>query len=550
MDNDSQKKPPRSTVWMPLLFALTLVGGMFIGMQMKGGGASLQVDQSLDLLERVAGQGKVEELIRYIEAKYVEEVDREQLVDEAINSLLQQLDPHSSYIPAEQLKQINAELEGNFDGIGVEFMILDDTIVVVSALSGGPSEAVGIRAGDKIVMVEDSTIAGQGLRSEDIVGLLRGEKGTVVNIGVVRGKEPELRRFSITRDKIPLHSVDVAYMVDKSTGYVKINRFSANTYEEFMGAIERLVEQEDMRNLILDLRHNPGGYLQQATKLLSQLFRQKGKLLVYTEGASVPRSEYQSNGRALFNLGEIAILIDEGSASASEIVAGAIQDHDRGIIVGRRSFGKGLVQEQYRLRDGSALRLTVARYFTPSGRSIQKPYDDLEGYRNDMLARFESGELIDGHPDAQMDSTEFYTDKGRVVYGGGGITPDIFVPVDSLLFRDDYVQLRQELPAFAYRYLEEERPALEAYTLDAFVDEYEVPSAVFYRFLQDARDKGIETQGPIDRHVRAELKRFLKARVAQLLFGEEGFYRSWHQEDLFLQEALEGLRSKMSITSN
>lgn len=496
------------------------------------------------------GQGKIEELIRYVEAKYVDDVNRDQLINEAIESILTELDPHSKYIPAEQLRQVNEQLEGNFEGIGVEFMILNDTIVVVSALPGGPSEAAGIRAGDKIVEVEDSTIAGVGIDSRNVMELLRGEKGSEVEVGIVRPRKSEVMHFTITRDKIPMHSVDVAYMLNNKTGYIKINRFSATTYEEFMKAMEKLVDQEGMQDLVIDLRHNPGGYLQQATNILSQIIEGKDKLLVYTEGRSVHRSNYESTGRTYFDIDDVVVLIDEGSASASEIVAGAVQDHDRGFIIGRRSFGKGLVQEQYRLRDGSALRLTVARYFTPSGRSIQKPYDDLQAYENDMNARYESGELIAEEEMAILDSTEYFTSKGRVVYGGGGIMPDIFVPMDTAYMSDFYSTVRPHVPGFVYRYMEKNGEQLDHFSLNQFQKRFEVNDALYNEFLAYARSEGMKSKPDNRAMVRREIKHLIKARIAKHLFDDQGFYVVWNDQDPFIRKAMETLGSSKPITSN
>lgn len=549
MHQDQHQSAKKVTVWLPLLLAVVLVAGMFIGMRVQNSAPTV-VMEPREETEATLGQGKIEELIRYVEAKYVDDVDRDKLVDEAIESILKQLDPHSNYIPAEQLRQINEQLEGNFEGIGVEFMILDDTIVVVSALPGGPSEAAGIRAGDKIVEVEDSVIAGKDLQSRDVMSLLRGEKGSKVEVGILRGKEDEIRRFTITRDKIPMHSVDVSYMLNDETGYIKINRFSATTYEEFMKALEEMVEQQGMEDLVIDLRHNPGGYLQQATNILSQLFQRKDQLLVYTEGRSVHRSNYESTGRAFFDIDDIVVLIDEGSASASEILAGAIQDHDRGYIIGRRSFGKGLVQEQYRLRDGSALRLTVARYYTPSGRSIQKDYEDRESYEYDLAQRYESGEMTSEEEITVADSTEYYTDKGRVVYGGGGILPDIFVPMDTV-FRNGYYQtLRQYVPGFVYRYVEDHKDQLDSYSLQQYKNRFQVSDAVYQEFLTYAADEGLERKRSQEDFVKSEMKHLLKARIAKHLFDDKGFYQVWNSKDPFVQQALETLRASKPITSN
>ncbi|MCB0639267.1 MAG: carboxyl-terminal protease, partial [Lewinella sp.] len=351
----------------------------------------------------------------------------------------------------------------------------------------------------------------------------------------------DLLRFTITRDEIPMHSIDVATMLDEKTGYVKINRFSASTYEEFVQALQKLYEEHGAEDLVIDLRHNPGGYLQQATRMLSQLFREKGQLLVYTEGRTVQRTEYTSNGRPFFPVDDIVVLIDEGSASASEIVAGALQDHDRGIIIGRRSFGKGLVQEQYPLRDGSALRLTVARYYTPSGRSIQKPYDDPVEYNHDMEERYYNGELSDSHNIAIADSTRFYTANGHVVYGGGGIIPDLFVPLDTTLLLEDYLIWRQHVPAYIFRY-GQQQPAEYDGELDRFLSTFQVNDQLFNDFISYAQSQGVTAPVPTDRRLRHEIRRFLKARIAKHYFGDEGFYAVWNQEDEMLDAALQVLR--------
>lgn len=541
MDQQHENNSIGAKVWLPLAFALVLIGGMFIGMQLQSAAPPMVVERG-NLSGNSVGQGKIEELIRYIEAKYVDEVDRDQLIQEAIDEILGKLDPHSNYFTAEELQEATEQLEGSFDGIGVEFMVVDDTIVIVSPLAGGPSEAVGILAGDKIISVEDSVIAGLELTNRDIVNFLRGERGSEVRIGIKRGNDKRLRHFDIIRDKIPMNSVDIAYMLDEKTGYIKVNRFSATTYEEFMQGLEKLVEEKNMEDLVIDLRHNPGGYLQQATNMLSQLFKDKDKLLVYTEGRSVSRNNYESSGRAFFDVDDIVVLIDEGSASASEILAGAIQDHDRGIIVGRRSFGKGLVQEQYKLRDGSALRLTVARYYTPSGRSIQKPYNDPDQYNQDVIARYESGELTEADKMSIQDSTKYYTADGHVVYGGGGLFPDIFVPIDTNLFSDTYLLLRQYIPEFTFGYVENNTPEFSEYTLEKFVDRYSVNNALFNQFMEYVKTKGLKEELPDLKKVRKELDLLIKARIARQLFGDEGFFTVLNSDDTMVQKALEILK--------
>jgi carboxyl-terminal processing protease len=552
MHQDRPSAPNKLSIWLPLLFAIVLVTGMLLGMRMQSNMPKLVVEQEAPGPEGI-GQGKIEEILRYVEAKYVEAIDKEALTQEVIDDLLSRLDPHSNYISAEELQAVNEQLKGNFDGIGVEFMVLDDTIVVVTPLAGGPSETAGILSGDRIVQIADSTIAGVGMDSDDIIKMLRGEKGTDVQIGILRGKETKLRQFTVTRDEIPMNSVDVAYMLDTNTGYIKVNRFSATTYEEFMKALEELVENQGMEDLVLDLRHNPGGYLQQATNMLSQLFKEKDKLLVYTEGDAVSRSEYTSTGRNFFDVEDIVVLIDEGSASASEIVAGAIQDHDRGVIIGRRSFGKGLVQEQYKLRDGAALRLTVARYYTPSGRSIQKPYDDPEAYEHEMYDRYETGEMEAARNMLIQDSTEYYTDNGRIVYGGGGIMPDVFVPIDTLSLDEDYLTLRQYVPQYVFRYLGEaaDPAALAEQGLDRFIATFTVDDAMLQGLITYAEEHGDPlAAAELSEPVRHAARHLLKARIAKQLFEDEGYYKLWNMEDAMVKEALKAIARSTSLTAS
>lgn len=521
------------------MLSLALAAGILIGLQLKPVETTRLVEDAA-ISSSASGNNKIEQLLRYIESKYVDEVDREKLVDEAIESILRQLDPHSSYISAEELERINEQMQGNFEGIGVEFLILQDTVVVVSALSGGPAEKVGVKAGDKIIAVEDSIIAGNAITNAGIISLLKGKKGTKVTIGILRAGVDELQYFEIVRDEIPLESIDASYMIGDQTGYIKINRFAATTDREFIDALETL-QSKGMENLILDLRHNPGGYLQKATNMLNQLFREKGNLMVYTQGRSVSRNNYETSGRSIFKIDKIAVLIDEGTASASEIMAGAIQDHDRGILVGRRSFGKGLVQEQYQLRDGSALRLTIARYYTPSGRSIQKPYDDTEAYRNDFNERYTSGELLSANNINIEDSTRYFTDNGRVVFGGGGIVPDVFVPLDTHLLQEDFLQLRQFIPSFSYQLIQQYEAQLKEADLGTFVSSFQISKADYQSFLAFAKKQSPALSTAIPASLQQQVETELKARIGKHFFQDNGFYQVLNQEDPMVQSALEAL---------
>ncbi len=552
MEQQNRKRATGIQIWTPLLLGLAVVGGMFLGMRMNNSAPVIQrTINANDVPVSGVGQGRVEEIIRYVEAKYVDDTDGDELVKKAIQSLIKELDPHSNYIPADELREINQQLEGSFDGIGVEYMILDDTITVVTPLSGGPSEAAGVLSGDKIISIEDSIVAGVKIDNLSIASKLRGEAGTDVAIKIRRSGEKDLLDFTITRDKIPDRSVDISYLLEENVGYIKVNRFSAQTYEEFMKGVEDLVN-EGMKNLVIDLRHNPGGYLQEATQMLSQLFAEKGLLLVYTEGDHVSRTDYESTGRPFFDIEQIAVLIDEGSASASEIMAGALQDHDRAWIIGRRSFGKGLVQEQYILKDGSALRLTVARYYTPSGRSIQKNYDDRKGYDNDVFDRYNSGELLSADSIVIADSIEYFTDLGRKVYGGGGIVPEIFVPLDTVTMDEKFLKMRSYVPQFVFRY-NDKNPNLDEDNFETFNRRFRTDGAVWQDFLAYAKERGAEySEGETakDAVIKKELQTYIKARLGKLLYGDEALYKVMQGGDKAVQEALKVLREKRPIVAN
>ena len=374
---------------------------------------------------------------------YVDQVDENKLVESAIVKMLEQLDPHSTYSDPEEVKALNEPLQGNFDGIGIQFNMATDTLFVIQPVSGGPSEKVGILAGDRIIEVNDTVIAGVKMSTEDVMRRLRGKRGTEVTVKVMRRGVKELLPFTIKRDKIPVYSLDASYMVDKKIGYIRVNRFAATTGKEFADALHRL-QKEGMRDLILDLQGNGGGYLNAAIELANQ-FLGKKELIVYTEGRRNPRAEFDAEGNGDFLNGRLVVLVDEFSASASEIVTGALQDWDRAIVVGRRTFGKGLVQRPIDLPDGSMIRLTVARYYTPSGRCIQKPYESIEQYNKDLIDRYNRGEMLSADSIHFPDSLKYKTLKlGRTVYGGGGIMPDYFVPVDTTMYTDYYLALRDK----------------------------------------------------------------------------------------------------------
>jgi len=528
-------KQPKYNIRLPLILAFTLALGMFIGQKLP------HYDRNFSLSGASGSGNPLDEILKYVDAKYVDSVDTESLRREAIEHLLSKLDPHSVYISPDELKAVQEDMSGGFEGIGIEFLMVDDTMHVITPISGGPAEAAGIMAGDKIVSINDTVIAGVKIDNGTIFRKLRGKKGTGVKVGVLRGLEKSQRYFNLVRAVIPVQSVDVACMLDEKTGYIRVNRFTERTNQEFMEGLTNLAEKQGLQNLVLDLRGNPGGYLEEATDILSQIFPD-GKLLVYTQGRSENKREYKSNGRARFNIQQVAVLIDEGSASASEIVAGAVQDWDRGWVIGRRSYGKGLVQEQYPLGNGGAIRLTVARYYTPSGRCIQRDYKSDSDYEDDPERRLKNGELSDPARIHQSDSTKYYTGQGRVVFGGGGITPDIFVPIDTALISESYLSVRIHIPTFVARWKEENATSLPAGE-DQFLREWNVSDEMLGKLFSICEKEGVKTtalrSGKYNRVLRTEIK----ARVARVTYGDESLYKVLNSEDPAVGKALELINS-------
>jgi carboxyl-terminal processing protease len=534
----------RFQVRLPLVLAATLAAGMFIGQQLP------RSDKSARFVPRnpaATEAGLLGEIMRFVQARYVDTVDIAALKTAAIDQLLKQLDPHSVYITPDEVQAVADEMSGGFEGIGIEYLLVDDTIQVVTPMSGGPSETAGILAGDKIIAINDTLVAGVKIENGAIFKKLRGEKGSQVKIGLLRNREKNLRYFNILRDVIPMKSVDVALMLDQRTGYIKINRFSARTSQEFMEGLQPMVEKQGMQSLVIDLRGNPGGYMNEAAEMLSQLFPE-GKLLVYTKGRTEDRRDYKSSGRAQFDIRNVAVLIDEGSASASEIVAGAIQDHDRGWVLGRRSYGKGLVQEQYPLQDGGALRLTVSRYYTPSGRSIQRDYKKDEAYDHEAGRRLQNGELTDQNKIKQADSTLlYYTGMGRPVYGGGGITPDVFIPLDTSFTNRYYYELRRFVPQFAARWMENRNRSELPGTIAELVQKFNVSDGMMDELVAYAEKQGVGKDAALLAKCRQELSIQVKARIAKILFQEQGLYAVLNDEDPAVEKALQLLRDNEPV---
>ena len=474
---------------------------------------------------------------------YVDEVNEEELVEKAITSMLEELDPHSTYTNAEEARKMNEPLEGEFEGIGIQFQMMEDTLLVVQPVSGGPSEKVGILAGDRITAVEDTLIAGVKMSTEEIMSRLRGPKGSVVKLTVIRRDIDEPLTFEVKRDKIPIYSLDASYMITPTIGYIRLNKFGANTIEEFQAALSKL-QGQGMKDLILDLQGNGGGYLNAAIDLANEFLPQKS-LIVYTEGKASKQSEFVAKGNGNFLKGKLVVLVDEYSASASEIVSGAIQDWDRGTIVGRRTFGKGLVQRPIDLPDGSMIRLTIARYYTPSGRCIQKPYvkGEEEDYDNELVKRLEHGELMHADSIHLPDSLMFKTKRlGRTVYGGGGIMPDYFVPIDTTLYSDYHRDLvaKGVVIKTTLNYIEKNRKALtKSYRkFDDFNRKFEVSNELLDELRKEGEKSGVAFNETEYNTSLPRIKTQLKALIARDIWEMSEYYQVMNQTDNVVQQAL------------
>jgi len=528
----SEIKNSASIIRLPIIIAITLVGGIFIGAKMFNTGTQVNdISKSAN---------KFRDIISYINSEYVDTVNTDQLTEEAINKMLEKLDPHSVYIPPKDMDMAKAQLEGDFEGIGIEFQILKDTLYVVSPISGGPSEAVGLQAGDKIVQVDSKNIASIKLSTQDVFKYLRGKKGTKVNLSIQRKGQKKWLDFTITRDKIPTFSVDVAYMINSEVGFLKVNRFTANTYNEFKKGMTDL-KAKGMKKLILDLRGNPGGYMDKATQMVDEML-DGNKLIVFTKSKqSRYNTETRANTSGIFEKGPVIVLIDEGSASASEIVSGALQDNDRALIVGRRSFGKGLVQMPISLGDNSELRLTISRYYTPSGRSIQKPY--LKGeddYNMDIVNRYKHGEFFNADSIKFDDKLKYKTTKGRTVYGGGGIMPDIFIARDTSMFTGYLNQLFNSgvIREYTLEYGFNKKKELEKMSLEQFRKSFEVTDAMLADINKQAQKAEIKFNESDFNRSKEFIKNQVKALIARSVWKNEGFYPVFNEQDEMFNKAM------------
>lgn len=530
----------------PTVAVVTLILGFFVGnaVSNRAQAQKMIINNGQVFLEPT----KLDQLLLLLQKGYVEPIDIDSLTEEVMADVVQKLDPHSAYIPKEDLEMVNSELAASFSGIGVQFHIENDTVHIVSVVSGGPSEGVGVLAGDKIIEVDDSVFVGKKINNEKVMHNLRGEKGTQVKLGIRRAGTDETLHFTITRGDIPTWSVDAKFIIQpekskEKIGFVRVNKFGEKTYEEFLSALSFL-RYEGATSYIIDLRENSGGYMQEAISMANE-FLENGDLIVYSEGRAYPRMESRANGNGRFKNEKMVVLIDNFSASASEIFAGAMQDNDRATVIGRRSFGKGLVQQQIPFNDGSALRLTVARYYIPSGRCIQKPYKrgEQEDYQMELLERFNHGELFSQDSIHFADTTKYYTKRGRIVHGGGGIMPDIFVGRDTTLYTKYFNQVanRAYTYQFAYHYVDRHRNELEKYQSWQDLERHLIKADWMPQFIDFCQKKGVE---PVEKDIavsRPLIQRLVNAYIVRNLLGDEGFFPLFERDDDITKRAIEYL---------
>lgn len=546
MNQEKPQKPIHnspSVIRLPIIIAITLAAGVLLGSTFFSGGRKLT--------DVAKGYAKFREVLMLVENNYVDSVNTDELVDYSISKMLEKLDPHTAYFNAEEATAARSQLESGFDGIGVEFNIYNDTVFVVTPLSGGPSETAGVQSGDRIISVNKEKLSGPGVTNAQVYKLLRGKRGTKVDLAIERVGIKDKMDFHVIRDRIPTYSVDAAYMVDQEIGYIKVSRFSETTFDEFKSALKTL-KASGLKKLVLDLRGNPGGYMERATSMADE-FISGDKLLVYTEGKD---SRYDRKTRShvdgAFENGPVVVLVDEGSASASEILAGALQDHDRALVVGRRSYGKGLVQMPIKLSDGSELRLTISRYYTPSGRSIQKPYELGKGeeYSQDLTHRYESGEFFSADS-VKFDKTKTYkTDGGRTVYGGGGIMPDVFVPRDTLMNSKYLFELyaKNIIREYALRYANENQKKLEKQPFSEYLKSFEVSDAMVGELVKDATRAGIKFNETELKRSKSVILGQTKAIIGRYVWGRKQknglnneIFQVLNPQDNVYQRAIESL---------
>ena len=532
-----------NTRFIPFLLAICLIAGIAIGTFY----ANHFSGNKLGIIN--TSSNKLNALLRIIDDQYVDTVNMGELVEEAMPQILSELDPHSSYIPAKDLEAVNADLKGSFSGIGIQFTIQNDTIHVNSVIQGGPSEKVGLMAGDRIVEVDDSAFVGKIVTNSEAMKRLKGEKGSKVKLGVYRPGEKDLLHFTVIRGNIPVKSIDAAYMINEKIGYIKVNKFGETTYPELLIALAKL-NQKNCEGLIVDLRGNTGGYMAAAIQMVNE-FLPNNRLIVYTQGRKSPREDYNSNGTGSNQKMPLVVLVDEGSASASEIFAGAIQDNDRGTIVGRRSFGKGLVQQPIEFSDGSAIRLTIARYYTPSGRCIQKPYEKGKEseYELDLLTRYEHGEFFSADSIKQDETEVYHTRLGRPVYGGGGIMPDIFVPQDTTGMTSYFRMAanRGLIIRYTFDYTDQNRSTLQKYDTPEKMEAYLKGQNLLNKFAAWAEKKGLKRRNNLMMKSRRLFEMSLYGNIIYNMLGMEAYVEYLNESDKTVLKAVEILEKGESF---
>lgn len=540
----------KRNIWIIVIIVASTIAGLLLGNLIAKKANQNQAIRDLSGLFQLRGNyGKVNELLSLIDGQYVDNVPMDSLTDEVMAAIISKLDPHSVYIPAKDLEAVNSELEGSFSGIGVQFNIQNDTVMIVSVISGGPSEKIGLMAGDRLVEVNDTVFVGKDvINNEKVMRKLRGPKGTEVKLGIKRQGTKELLEYNVVRGEIPINSVTVAYIIEPGVGFIGLNNnFGQNTYDEFLHAIAEL-RAKGARKYIIDLRENSGGLMEIAVQMINE-FLPKGQMIVYSEGKAYPRTEDKANGAGTCINNPIVVLIDEFSASASEIFAGAIQDNDRGTIIGRRSFGKGLVQTQIPFSDGSAVRLSIARYYTPSGRSIQKPYEIGNGkdYEMDLIKRFEHGEFDSPDSIQVTDTLKYKTAKGRVVYGGGGIMPDIFVPRDTAKYSPYFTKVVNygHIYQYAFHYTDKNRNMLNKYKTWQEMDKYmSAQGDLLNDFVAFAKSKGVAPNYKEINVSKDLILQQIKSYVVRNTLGEDQFFPMLNKNDATVNKALEVLRNQ------
>ncbi|MCC7401195.1 MAG: S41 family peptidase [Chitinophagaceae bacterium] len=521
-------------VWLPLLFAIVMIVGMYFG-------SKLHNEMSgRNGLFKTGKRNSLQEALDLIRLKYVDSVRMDTLQANAIQDIMNELDPHSVYIPASKLQEVNEDLGGKFEGIGVEFNIFSDTVNVLYVIPSGPGDKAGLQIGDKILKADSSSLVGGKVTTDEVKKIIRGEQGSKTILQIMRNHN--ISDFTVTRGMIPVSSVDASYMIDKKTGYIKLNKFSEHTYVDFMQSLEAL-QKQGMQEMILDLRGNGGGFMNEAVDIADE-FLDDSKLIVYTQGINAPKQEYKAKRPGLFETGKLTVLVDELTASASEVLAGALQDWDRATIIGRRTFGKGLVQQQYPLSDGSAIRLTTARYYTPLGRSIQRPYDKgKKVYIDEIWQRYSDGEALYADSNKINNGKQYKTPKGRIVYGGGGIMPDIFVPLDTSTFQRSSAKviLDGTLYKFVYLYYLQHKSQLQEFaTPEEFVKDFNNVNEMWHQLVQYSLKDTINLN-TVPESDKLSLEKRLKANLARFRWRSEGYYEVLNTDDPVIKKAIEVL---------